>query len=163
MKIKRNKDEAVAQRDDGVLSLQREVNRLFDDFFTPFGRAWWHAPLTPAREAIARYTPAIDIKESDKEFTLTADLPGLEQKDVTVELDDSILTIKGERKSEHEQETDGRRYLERSHGTFSRSIELGPDIDTAKIKASMKNGVLTVALPKRAEARQARRLIEVAG
>jgi len=129
---------------DPILSLHREVNRLFDDFFggagsrlpsVGFGGLGW---------------PHTDIAEMDKEYRVTAELPGLEETDIDLTFQDGVLTLKGEKKVEHEGE--GARYSERYHGRFQRSISVGPDVDEEKVNASFRNGVLTVVLPKSPEA-----------
>jgi HSP20 family protein len=100
------------------------------------------------------WTPAVDFKETDKEFVLTAELPGMAENDVDVEVEQNILTIKGEKRTEREEkkEKDGQYHLvERSYGFFQRAFTLPPAVDAAKIQADFSNGVLTVRLPKRQE------------
>ncbi len=98
--------------------------------------------------ATGAWTPAVDIVESPDAYTLTADLPGLTRSDVNLTVEDGVLTLTGERKSEHSESKEfGHRY-ERAHGKFSRSFELGTGVDTGKIKAEFKNGLLKVNLPK---------------
>ncbi len=94
------------------------------------------------------WTPAVDIVESPETYTLAADLPGLTKSDVNLTVEDGVLTLTGERKSEHsESKQFGHRY-ERAYGKFSRSFQLGTGVDTGKIKAEFKNGLLKVDLPK---------------
>tara|TARA_B100000959_G_scaffold252276_1_gene282252 strand:+ start:246 stop:689 length:444 start_codon:yes stop_codon:yes gene_type:complete len=94
------------------------------------------------------WTPAVDIVESPETYTLTADLPGLTKSDVNLTVEDGVLTLTGERKSEHSESKEfGHRY-ERAYGKFSRSFQLGTGVDTGKIKAEFKNGLLKVDLPK---------------
>lgn len=120
------------------LGLHRSVNRLFDDFFRDF-----ESPLL--RSGLASGWPVLEVSDDDKEIHVAAELPGLEEKDIDLSLRDGILTIKGEKG----RKTDGAVYSERWHGQFTRSIELGPDIDPDKIKASFDKGVLTVTVEKR--------------
>jgi HSP20 family protein len=139
----------VARQDYGPFaSLQREIDRLFDDFgrgFPDFGRNW------PA--ATGQYVvPSVDVTESEKEIEVTAELPGLEEKDVQINLADNVLTIRGEKKSEQERKDKDYRLVERSYGAFSRSFELPSGVDADKIKASIANGVLKVTIPKAAPA-----------
>ena len=145
--VRRTKEETL------FLPLHREMNRLFDEVFrgfdvAPFGldrvfnRAWsW---------------PNIEVSETDKEMKVIAELPGLEEKDVEVKLSDGMLAIKGEKKTETEDED--RVFSERCYGRFERRIPV-EDIEEDKVSASFRNGVLTVTLPKLAEAqRQAKRI-----
>ena len=126
---------------DSFLTLHREMNRIFDDFARGFG-----APLA-SRDAAAGW-PHVEIAETDKEVTVHAELPGLEQKDVELSLTDGILTLKGSKHAEN----NGATYSERWSGHFQRSLQLGAEIDPDHVQASFKNGVLTVTLAKRPEA-----------
>ncbi len=99
--------------------------------------------------------PATDITEDDKHYVVTAELPGTKRSDVTVEVCDGVLTIHGEKKSEREDKSEKRRYVERSFGSFSRAFTLPSDADEQHIEAAFKDGVLTVTLAK-TEARKAR-------
>jgi HSP20 family protein len=121
-------------------SLQNEMNRLFASFFD--------APRATEGGAVARWLPAMDLIESDDHFILRADLPGLSDDDVNVELEDSTLTISGERKAEHEEHEQGFYRLERAYGTFSRSLTLPKGINSEGITASFDRGVLEVRIPK---------------
>jgi HSP20 family protein len=115
-----------------------------------FGSGW---PVFPSEGAT--WLPAVDLEEKDQEFVLTAELPGMNEKDVDVEFDQNVLTLKGEKRTEREEtkEKNGRWHvIERSHGQFVRSLTLPPAVDPAKAKAEFKDGVLTVHLPKRKEA-----------
>jgi HSP20 family protein len=132
----------VARREvNPFVSLQQEVERLFDDFargFPAFGSAG--------------LVPNMDVMETDKEIELAVELPGLEEKDVQINLADNVLTIRGEKKAEKEEKDKNYRLLERSYGSFTRSVELPASIDPDKIKATITNGVLTVKVPKPAAA-----------
>ena len=123
-------------------SLQSEFNRLFDSFLGNGGR-----PDLRSR----RWVPAIDLVETDDYLVLKADLPGLAKDDVEIELKDSVLTISGERKSEHEEKADGYYRIERAFGGFSRSLSLPQGVDADAIDADFTNGVLEVRIPKPAE------------
>ncbi|ABD88013.1 Hsp20/alpha crystallin family protein [Rhodopseudomonas palustris] len=124
------------------LSLHREMNRLFDDAFrgfdvpTSFGRL---APLGGA-------WPKLDISDTEKELKITADVPGLEEKDIEVLLDDGTLTLRGEKTSETNDKD--RQFTERFYGRFERRIPLDYEVAEDKVTAAFKNGVLTVTLPK---------------
>ena len=127
--------------DTGLWDLQRQMNRMFDDFFGDV-----RTPL--ARVAGTNFMPRIDVEEKEKEYILTAELAGVDEKDVDISVADGVLTIKGEKKDERE-EKDSRCFVtERSYGSFTRSINLGDSVDADKIDAAYKNGVLTVKLPK---------------
>lgn len=121
-------------------SVQTEINRLFNTLFD--------APATTAGTQSRRWIPAMDLVETDGDFVLRADLPGLTEKDVKIELQDNVLTLSGERKSEHEERKDGFYRLERASGTFSRSLTLPEGVDPQAVKASFTNGVLEVHIPK---------------
>jgi HSP20 family protein len=132
-----------------LTSLQNEMNRLFNAFFD--------TPTTPGNGgAMRRWLPAMDLVESEDHFVLRADLPGLSEEDVNIELEDNVLTISGERKTEHE-EKEGVVRLERAFGAFRRSLTLPEGINPDAIKASFAKGVLEVRIPK-PEARKPRRV-----
>ncbi len=120
-------------------SIQGEMNRLFNTYFdTP------HSGVGNGR----RWIPAMDLVESGDEFVLRADLPGLSEGDVNIELEDNVLTISGERKTEHEERKGGYYRVERSSGKFSRSLSLPEGVDPEAVNASFENGVLEVRIPK---------------
>ncbi|QQO14741.1 Hsp20/alpha crystallin family protein [Bradyrhizobium diazoefficiens] len=125
------------------LALHREMNRLFDDAF----RAFDVAPFSS--QGIG--WPSVEVNETDKDVKVVAEVPGLEEKDVNVELRDGLLTISGEKKSETEDKE--RRFSERYYGRFERSIPVG-EVDQDKVAATFKNGVLAVTLPKSPAAQQ---------
>jgi len=142
------------EENDPFLALHRNMNRMLDDFSSSFGLP------AMSRNAWQAGWPHIEVKNSDKEVAVIAELPGMEQKDVELSLLDGVLTLKGEKKSE----TENPLYSERWHGQFQRSIQLGPEIDPEKVNAAFKNGVLTVTLGKRPEAQsQVRRIAISAG
>lgn len=131
-------------------SLQHEVNRLFGTLFdSPTGGG--------NGGALRRWIPAMDLVEEKDHYVLRADLPGLSEDDVKVELEDNVLTVSGERKSEQEQRREGSYRLERSFGSFGRSLTLPEGIDPESIQASFDKGVLEVRVPK-PEQRKPRRV-----
>jgi len=139
---------------DPFLSLHREVNRLFDDTFREFGSG---LSSLGASSAFANGWPSLEVSDDDKQLIVTAEMPGLEEKDVEVLLDDGVLTLKGEKRSEMEDKD--KQFSERYYGHFERRIPLGYDIEQDKVDARFKNGVLTVTLPKSANAQsQVRRI-----
>ncbi len=130
-------------------SLQREIDRLFDDFtrgFPSLGGAGLTGAGSPA------LVPSMDVTETDKEFEITAELPGLEDKDVQVNVADNTLTIRGEKKAEKEEKDKNYHLVERSYGSFVRSLDLPAGINPDGIRASIANGVLKVTVPKPAAA-----------
>jgi HSP20 family protein len=127
-------------------SLQREIDRLFDDFTRGF-------PTFSSGAGGQELMPAMDVTETDTEIELTAELPGLEEKDVQINLADNVLTIRGEKKSERDETTKDVRVVERSYGSFYRTLELPAGVDPDKIKASIAKGVLKVVVPKPAPAK----------
>jgi HSP20 family protein len=130
-------------------TFQQEMNRLFGTFFD--------SPERGDAGTQRRWIPAMDLTEEGGQFVLRADLPGLREEDVNVEVEDSVLTISGERKSEHEDRREGYYRVERAAGRFSRSLTLPDGIDPGAINAQFENGVLTVRIPK-PEERKARRV-----
>jgi HSP20 family protein len=145
---------------DPFSSFRREMDRLFEDFFAPTeGRSF--APA--ARAEAGMIMPSIDVQENEKAYTLTAELPGIDLKDIELRLDDNVLTLRGEKRSERHEEESGRRYSERSYGRFERSIPFAAEVDPEHIEASCDNGVLKVMLPKNAKARETSRRIEIRG
>jgi HSP20 family protein len=139
----------VSPGGDPFLSLQREMNDLFTRFFDRDFPAW------PAAGAIA---VDVDMSETDKEVRVTADLPGVDEKDLDISLSDDCLIIKGEKKSEKEEKNGGRYYVERSYGAFERRIALPCEVDADKVKAEYKKGVLTITMPKSAKARSSKKI-----
>jgi len=131
------------------MSLQREIDRLFDDFSRGF-------PTITGNDATA-LMPNMDVTETDKEIEITAELPGLEEKDVQVNVADNVLTIRGEKKAEKEQTDKNYRLVERSYGSFERTLELPEGVNADAIKANISKGVLKVTVPKPVPA-QARKI-----
>jgi HSP20 family protein len=120
-------------------SLRREMDRLWDSFFgeRPLARAW-------ERE----WAPSLDVSETKDNFVVKAEVPGIDAKDIDISLTGDVLTIKGEKKQEKEEKEEDYHLVERSYGAFSRSIRLPAEVESTKIKASYKNGILRVTLPK---------------
>src|SRR6266403_5148044 len=135
-------------------TLHREMNRMFDDVFRGFDLA----PFGSAQALGGLGWPRIDVDETDKEVRVTAELPGLDEKDVSLEIANGVLSISGEKKSESEDKD--RRFSERYYGRFERRIPL-EDVDEDKATASFKNGVLTITVPKSGEAKSNVRRIEI--
>jgi HSP20 family protein len=128
-----------------LTTLQNEMNRLFGTVFD-----------TPAQSnggTMRRWMPAMDLVEAENHFVLTADLPGLSEEDVNIEVEDRVLTVSGERKATHEATKDGFHRVERAFGTFSRSLTLPEGINPEAVEASFDRGVLEVRIPKPEQAK----------
>ena len=139
-------------------TLQGEMNRLFSTFFdTPTGRGG------NGNGGARRWIPAMDLVETGEHFVLKADLPGVAESDVSIELEKNVLTIAGERKTQLEEKHEGYYRLERSSGAFSRSLTLPEGIDAGAVTASFDNGVLEVRIPKPEQAKPRRVQIAVGG
>jgi HSP20 family protein len=130
-------------------TLRDEVNRLFDSVFRGFGET-----------AQGAAWPSLEVRDNEGEYKVTAELPGVDEKDVELSVQDGVLTIRGEKKSETEDKE--RHFSERTYGRFERRIALG-DIDEDKIKASFENGVLTVTAPKSPQAQAKIKRIPISG
>jgi HSP20 family protein len=130
-----------------------QLNRLFSDFF---GRSTQEQNLTP-------WAPSVDIYEAEHELVVKADLPDIKPEDLDIRVENNILTIRGERK--FEKKVDEKNYLrvERSYGSFARSFSLANTVNTAAIKADYKDGVLTLSIPKREEAKPKQIKVNVGG
>jgi len=139
--------------------LRRQIDRVFEEFpprkgladFEPFERFMSAFPATPA----------VDFIEKDKEYELTAELPGLDEKNVEVKLSNGMLSISGEKKEEKEEKKEGYYFSERRYGSFKRAFRVPEGVDADKIEASFDKGVLTVRLPKSPEAQKAQRTIDI--
>jgi HSP20 family protein len=135
-------------------SIQQEMNRLFGTFLDPQSGVEGGGP---------RWVPATDLVEEGDHYVLRADVPGVSEDEVKVELEDSVLTISGERKSDHGQRKNGYYRIERASGRFARSLTLPEGVDADSITARFENGVLEVSIPKPAERKPHRVAIDVGG
>lgn len=147
-------------------SLRREIDRLFDDFNGGFWRSPFRGSLfdvTPFRRGSADLTalPAVDVSETDKAYEINADLPGMDEKNVEVKVANGILTIKGEKRDEKEEKQKDYHMRERSFGSFERSFQVPDNVDGEKIEANFRKGVLSVTLPKKAEAQKSAKNITI--
>ncbi|HET7885784.1 MAG TPA: Hsp20/alpha crystallin family protein [Bradyrhizobium sp.] len=145
-------------------NLRTQVDRLFHDFEAGFLQSPLYRDVENfwRRDLAFPVTPAIDVVEKDNAFEITAELPGLDAKNIELSLSDDILTIKGEKNEEKEEKTKDRYVSERRYGSFRRSLRLPSSVDAAKIDASFKSGVLAVTLPKSAEAQKKQTVIPIA-
>jgi HSP20 family protein len=147
-------------------SLRREIDRLFDDFEwgswrSPFRRALFDVEPFLRGEVKWGKVPAVDVVDTATNYEITAELPGLDEKDIEVKFSDGTLTIRGEKKEEKEEKKKDYFMSERHYGSFQRSFTVPDGIDPEKIEAAFKNGVLTVTLPKTAESQKTVKRIEV--
>ena len=136
-------------QDNPVLGFRREVDRLFDDFFRG------SLPSLGLSRSLAAW-PNVELSETDGEVRITAEVPGMSEKDVELLMEDGVLTIRGEKKSETEDKDRG--YSERYYGRFERRVALPSNVDEGGANATFRDGVLTVTLPKSAEAERGRRI-----
>lgn len=141
-----------------VASLQQELNDAFDRFFQRFERPFFDRAFGGAGFF---GQPSVDVAETDRAIKVSVDLPGMEERDIDVTLTGDVLTIRGERKHEREENEKGYFLHERSYGAFYRTIPLPPGVETDQAKAEFKKGVLRVTLPKSADAQRLTRRIEV--
>jgi len=137
-------------------NLRREVDRLFEDF----DGGLWRSPFRRAEAAFGAM-PAVDVTETDKAYEITAELPGMDEKNIDVKFANGVLTIKGEKEDEKEEKQKDYYVRERSYGSFERSFQVPDGVDGDKIEANFKKGVLTLTLPKSAEAQKAEKRITV--
>jgi HSP20 family protein len=151
--------------DNPMLSIHQEVDRMFNDlmrgFALPaaslFGRGGDGLPSLSSRWL----RPDVDIAATDKQYTITVEVPGVDENDIAVEVTDDSLIVRGEKKIEKEQKEKEFYSVERSYGSFRRELALPDDADTGNIDAGFKNGVLTLNLPRKAQAQKAGRRIQV--
>lgn len=149
---------SLKQMDDSFFAMQEEMDRLFNNFFRGSdGLSLWREMLHP--DAIS---PRINIVEGDTAIEVTAELPGVALEDIDVSLSHDLLTIKGEKRQESEEESQGYHRIERRYGSFCRTITVPADLVNADgLEANLKNGVLTVTLPKREEVQSVAKQIPV--
>jgi HSP20 family protein len=138
------RSEALTRGDDPFSAFRREMDRVFESFGRDLG---WPS----GNQRAGAMAPSIDVSETDKELKIEAELPGVDEKDVEVTVTDNVLTIRGEKKAEKEEKKKDYHLVERSYGSYARSITLPFAAEPGKAKASFKNGVLSITLPKPAE------------
>jgi len=147
---------ASREPEDIFTDLQRDVNSIFDNMWRGFG-----APAVAGDGNASRLQPTTDIAETDKEYEVTVELPGIDEKDVEVTLANGVLSIKGEKKFEREEKKKDYYLSERSYGSFQRSIRVPDGVDAEKVSAAFNKGVLTLKLPKLPEAQSTTKKIVV--
>ena len=143
-------------REDSFSSLHREMNRMFEDFARSFDLAPWSGWEAEG------FHPRTDVSETDDEVLVTAEMPGLEEKDFELNLTENLLTLKGEKRLEHEEREEGAVHrIECGYGSFQRTIQLTCEVVAEEATATFRNGVLTVTLPKAPSAQRPVHRIEV--
>ena len=149
----------VAKRPDDIFDLMR---RDIDRVFNRWGDDMLGWPrLSGGQRGIGALAPDMDVTETPQQFCIEAELPGVDEKDVSVTLHDGVLTLHGEKKTQRDEKKESYHLSERSFGSFTRQIRLPESADDAKIEAKFQNGVLKIAVPKRAEAVKQERKIEI--
>src|SRR5512137_2264463 len=143
---------------DPFSAMRAEMDRVLDSFL---GRSFGGFPSLSRSGWGEMLAPSIDLREADKEFVVEAELPGMDEKDVSVTLSNGVLTLKGEKKSEREEKKENYHLMERNYGKFERSFQVADAVDDDKVKASFEKGVLKVVLPKRPEAMKAEKRIPI--
>ena len=144
-----------------MMDLRRQMDRLFDNFTNA-----WHLPMAEPMSAMRAWPEGgiavrFEVSESDDAFNVSAELPGMDEKDVDVVLDNGRLTVKGEKKSETEEKKKDYHLMERHYGSFRRSFRLPDTVDENKVRAKFEKGVLQVTLPKVAEAKKKSKKISI--
>lgn len=142
---------------DPFSAFREEMNGLID---RAFGRGFFDMPPI-GRLGAGQIAPNVDLHETDKEYSLTAELPGLDEKDIDLSVHDGVMTLRGEKRYEKTDEKDKARILERHYGSFQRVFTLPSDVDDEKIAARFDKGVLTVTMPKRPGSKPASRQISI--
>ena len=145
-------------------SFRSEMDRLFDRFGSGFGFPLLRRmfDIEPAwRSSFSFSAPAIDMSEDDKAYKISAELPGIDAKDVDISVSGDTLLLRGEKRQEKEEKDKNYHFSERAYGSFQRAFELPASVDRDKVAADFSQGVLTITLPKRAEAQKPTKKIEV--
>jgi len=143
---------------DPFTAMRAEMDRVFDNFL---GGRWSSPSNLLGGVTGSANVPDVDVRESESEIVVEAELPGMDEKDIDVTLKNGVLSIKGEKKTEHEEKKDDYHVRERSYGSFQRSFRMPDTIDDEQVSAKFENGVLRVALSKRAEAVKNERKIPI--
>lgn len=156
-----------------LFGLRRDIDRLFDDFFRgfpfpSFGRGLFgFDPFERFGATFGVSAPVVDVTETDKQYEVIAELPGMDEKDIEVTLAEGRLTIKGEKKQEKEDKKEDKKkdyyLMERRFGSFNRSIRLPENVNEGRIQAAFKKGVLTITLPKKEVTKKEGKKIEIEG
>jgi len=157
---------AQANVPDGWHSFRSVMDRLFDRFSSGFGfpslrRMFDVEPSWRSASSFSFATPAIDMSEDAEVYKISAELPGIDSKDIDISVSDDMLVLKGEKRQEKEEKDKNYHFTERSYGSFQRAFQLPSSVDRNKVSADFSKGVLTITLPKTAEAQKPVKKIEV--
>lgn len=136
-----------AQSGNPLVSLQRDINHVFENFWQKVENGW-----NGRDTMVGMFGPSTDVTDTDNSVNVSIELPGMTEKDIDISLSGNAMTIRGEKKIEHEEERKGVYMSERHYGSFYRTVPLPAGVDPEKAEAKFKNGVLTVILPKTEEA-----------
>ena len=159
-KDKETQSRQVAPRySDPFGTLRSEIDRLFDSFMG--GLPTFPSMFGPGGSRGFALSPSMDVKETNKEIVVETELPGLDEKDISLTVQNGVLTIQGEKKLDYDEEKENYHVMERRYGSFQRSLRLPDTVDDTKINARFDNGVLKVTLPKRPELTREQRKIEI--
>ena len=147
-------------KDNPIVSLQKEIDRIFDDFSEGLN---WPTGFAPAKGGEPTLAPRLDVAETDKSYEISVELPGVEEKDLELAVDDGVLSVKGEKRYEKEEKDKKKNVIrvERAYGAFQRSLSLPSEVDERKISAAFANGVLKVVVPKKEGAKPTARKIAI--
>lgn len=157
--IEKQSRQVAPRYSDPFGTLRSEMDRLFDTFMG--GLPTFPSMFGPSGGRGVAVTPNLDVKETDQEIVVEAELPGLDEKDVSLTMQNGVLTIQGEKKLEFDEEKENYHVMERRYGSFQRSLRVPDTVDEGKVEARFDNGVLKVTLPKRPEAGGAQRKIDI--
>jgi HSP20 family protein len=157
---RRSRNDVADPVRDPFFNFRSQMDRLFDDFFNDFGTGRFLAPAGRSFFGSSSW-PSIEVNETDSEYRVTAEIPGIEEKDVNLSLKDNVLTLSGEKRSESQQDDKTRRVSEHFYGRFERVIPFDTEIDADKVAAKFKSGLLTVILPKNPKAQDKGRRIQI--
>jgi HSP20 family protein len=157
--IEKQSRQVAPRYSDPFGTLRSEMDRLFDTFMG--GLPTFPSMFGPSGARGFAMTPSLDVKETDQEIVVEAELPGLEEKDISLTMQNGVLTIQGEKRFEFDEEKENYHVMERRYGSFQRSLRVPDTVDEGKVAARFDNGVLKVTLPKRPEAGRAQRKIEI--
>lgn len=138
-------------------AVREEMDRLFDRF----NQDWPNMPSVFGMSRGVMMMPSLDLRDSDKSVVIEVELPGVDEKDISLTLKDGVVTIKGEKQTQREDKAENHYISERAYGSFTRSVQLPDDIDESKIAARFNNGVLTITVEKRPDAIKPERRIEI--
>jgi HSP20 family protein len=155
----RSKKDVVPRYSDPFSALRAEMDSLFDNFMG--GLPAFSGMFGTSQGRSFALAPHMDVRETDKEIVVEAELPGIDDKDISLSLQDGVLTIRGEKKHEHDEENENYRMTERRYGSFQRSLRLPDTVDEDKVEANFDKGVLKVKLAKRPEAIGKQRTIPI--